>query len=375
MKSLLMTVLLCISVAAFAQKIELSKADEVKIKELTGRMSRLNQDMLNNSAAAFDAISSRLDGVKVESKDFAGDVWAFSFGKIRDRAIGLIPLTATIKEGVGLFKELYAINASQEEKEVRISEAKTTNKMKDMLARIAERRTTVFAINEDEIVSKIKTKYKTGGTAYLTNLESSLVEMNIALQKTIGGVKYQTLIFQFEILQELINGLDKAMKNKEFVVCAMSMNGCDMSGWESSLINKTPNCPTIIRARYEFTGGLKQPFTAAANSILTSFAAAPDVSSRLALSDLDIDFHLRIHPPGCTEDCSLMVPVSRTNRKVTINGNFYWNNCSGRDGIFLYGLDRSNKLYSLIEPIVQRIARGNYIYFDSVFFEDVKVPY
>ncbi len=363
--------LLCFPLFLLAQKVEIPKADETKIKELSGRMSRLNQDMINNAGAAFDAIYSRLDGVKVESKDFAGDVWSFVFGKVRDRVIGFLPMSA----GVNLFKELYAIKASNEEKEMRISEAKSTNKMKDMLAKIAERRTVVFAVNEDEIITKLKEKYKTEGAAYLPKVEESLVEMNTALQKTIGGVKAQTLIFQFEILQELINGLGKSLKNKEFVVCAVRMNGCDMGGWESSLSNKTPNCPNIVRAKYEFVGGLKQQFTAAANAILSSFGAAPEVASRLALSDLDIDFHFRIHPPGCTEDCAVYVPVSRKNRKVTITGNAYWNNCSGRDGMFLYALDNNSKLMALLKPIIERVSKGNYAQFDSVFFEDVKVNY
>ena len=367
--------MLPVSLFAQAKKIEISKEGEAKIKELATRFSKLNQDLLNNSVSAFDAIYSRLDGVKVESKDLEG-YWTFSLNKVLDKTLSYMPLS----EGLSLLKDVYKINSEQSEKDIRIADATATNTMKGILAKIAEQRTATFSVNESAIAAMMREKANKEGIAYLIKVESSLTELNNTVLKMIGGVKTQVLLFQFEILEELINGLRKSYKSKEFVICEVRMTGCDMSGWESSLTNKTATCPTIQRARFVFSGGLSSQFRTAANEILRPLLSTTDIASRLYLSDLDIDFHFRIHPPGLTEDCAVMVPVSRRNRKVTITGNIYWRNCSGRDGMFLYQTDSNSKLKSLVQPIIDRIAKANVVLFGmpgsgEEFFEDTPVKY
>ncbi|MEO6287266.1 MAG: hypothetical protein ABIN80_00095 [Dyadobacter sp.] len=377
---LLLWIITCfVSSRALAQaadpgiEFELEREDALKIRDLSTRVLQLNQDMLNNSASAFDAVFSRLDGVKVESSDFES-VWTFSFTKVFEKVLdSSIPDVPGVSFGVDLLKDIYRLDQARLEKEIRIENALATNRMKEILAQIAERRTTTFSLDRASIEEILLAKFKVDGGTYLTNASEGLKSMEVALQKTHGGVKIQTLIFEFKILEELINGVAKSYKNKEFMMCEVWMTGCDRGGWESSNTTPTPACPIIEKAKYVFTGDMATQFTAAANAVLTPLRVIPDIQSRLLLSDLNVDFHMKIHPPGCTRDCSVMVPVTRKDGKINISSKVGWKGCSGGDGMFLYALDGYGKLKPLTNDIIKQMERARYVVFNEVFYEDVKI--
>lgn len=378
---LLIWIIACVvSLRALAQasdpgiEFEMEREDALKIRGLSTRILQINQDMLNNSASAFDAVFSRLDGVKVESSDFESG-WTFSFTKVFEKVLQntVIDNIPGASFGIDLLKDVYALDQARQEQEVRIENALATNRMKEILAQIAERRTTTFSLNRNGIEDILSAKFKVDGPTYLDNAADGLDKLEAALQKTQGGVKIQTLIFEFKILEELINGVAKSYKNKEFMMYEVWLTGCDQGGWESSYTTATPACPIVEKAKFVFIGDLATQFTAAANAVLTPFRMMPDLQSRLYLSDLDVDFHMKIHPPGCTRACSVMIPVTRKDRKIIIRNKVGWKNCSGGDGLFLFALDGYGKLKPLTNTITQRMERAKNVAFDEVFYEGLKI--
>jgi hypothetical protein len=373
----IITCVVCLRASAQASdpaiEFELEKEDALKIREISTRVLQINQDMINNSSSAFDAVFSRLDGVKVESSDFES-AWTFSFTKVLDKVLQnvVIDNIPGASFGVDLLKDVYALDQARQEKEVRIENALATNRMKEILAQIAERRTTTFSLDRTGIENILLAKFKADGRTYLTNAASGLDQMEAALQKTQGGVKIQTLLFEFKILEELINGVAKSYKNKEFMMCEVWITGCDRGGWESSYTTPTSACPIIEKAKFVFTGDLASQFTAAANAVLIPFRLMPDMQSRLYLPDLDVDFHMKIHPPDCDRDCSIMIPVTRKGGKMYVGSKVGWRDCSSY-GIFLMALDQYSKLKPLTNAIIDRIRPAKNLAFDEIFYEDVKV--
>jgi hypothetical protein len=127
------------------------------------------------------------------------------------------------------------------------------------------------------------------------------------------------------------------------MMCEVWMTGCDRGGWEASYTTPTSACPIIEKAKFIFTGDLASQFTAAANAVLIPFRTMPDMQSRLYLPDLDVDFHMKIHPPDVDRDCSIIVPVTRKGGKMYIGSKVGWRECSSY-GIFLMALDQYSKL-------------------------------
>jgi hypothetical protein len=169
MKTMLfLWILTCfVSLRAVAQaadpaiEFELEKEDALKIREISTRVLQINQDMINNSGSAFDAVFSRLDGVKVESSDFES-AWTFSFTKVLDKVlqnVGYRQHPPALLLVLDLLKDVYALDQARQEKEIRIENALATNRMKE----IAERRTTTFSLDRTGIENILLAKFKVDG--------------------------------------------------------------------------------------------------------------------------------------------------------------------------------------------------------------------
>lgn len=374
---LIILVVLTYNTFSFAQVIgeiefKMTKSDAQSIRDLAAGMLVVQQDMLNNSAAAFDAVFSRLDGVKMDDSQLSTK-WVFSVSKVVVGVLDATEKSLPVPCGPIMdFLESIYDNASDHAKaNAEIRTAQSVNSTKELLAQVAEKRTAIFGKQQSDFERQLIAKFNTEGPSYLRRMEEEIKVLETALARKAGENKMQVLLFEFEILEELINGINQAeFNNRGFLQCEVWMEGCsNVSDWDKSIFeSKINGCPVIKEARYTFQGESGQQFQQAVNQMLAGFRNVP-VAERKTIIDFNTIISYEIYPPGAAYlTCRFIFPVSQQNSVQRMLNDYSWENCGGGDGYYFMAFRQSSKLDNLFNPVVEKVNKARFTNVGQTFF-------
>jgi hypothetical protein len=348
-------------------EFELEETDISLIKSLTQKIQTIQGLLTDHSAAAFDAVYSHMDGIPIDELNQSGKYTFSLFNVAKETLFSYFPTKASIF--IDFMVDLYEINDEKSKHDSEVVYATNVNSLKELFAQIARKRVSIFSKTDPEIAIELLDNFKKEGRSFLRNMQSQTAEYESFLRIHENGVKLQTLYFEFEILEELINGLNnKNYPGKDLFQCEVWLKGCPrITGWTESI---STGCSEIIRARYSFSGGVSQQFASAMNDILKQFANFP-LEMRKMIVDLDVYILYKVYPIGGDySNCSIEVHTIQNNRIQNIIGNnFLWHNCGIENNLVLVEFENNGSLEKRLNLIVKKINTARSIHVGMNFFD------
>ena len=296
--------------------------NEKRIEVLSERILRMNQTMIDNSAAAFDAIDQHLSKVNIDKESFT-DKWYFSLAKVINKVVlGQLVFSSKVSKASTTLLDMFT---GKSESTTKLEEAIEVNSVRDLMESIATKRTKCFPTDQiafENIKKVITIHYKNDGIDFLNELELILKYHENELSKDMksGKGRYFTGLFKLAIAEELINGITQAKKSPEgFLQCIVKTSGCKGTDWKT---NKD-NCLKIAHATYKFNGKMAQQFESMVNKILNDF------ENEITISDFNVQvsYKFYLHESQNStfdESISYIVPSKINHELKPLQSSIYY---------------------------------------------------
>jgi hypothetical protein len=343
--------------------------NEKKIEILSERILRMNQILLDNSAAAFDAIDQHLSKLNIEKASFT-DKWYFSLGKVVNKVIfGQLIFSSRVSKASTTLLDMFT---GKSESTSKMNEAIEVNSIRDLMESIATKRTLCFPTDQialENIKKTITIQYKKEGDNFLNELELMVKFHENELSKDMksGKGRYFTGLFKLAIAEELINGITEARKSPEgFLQCIVKTSGCKGIDWKT---NKN-GCVKISQATYKFKGSMAQQFESMVNKILNDF------ENEITISDFNVPvsykFYLHESQNSTFEESYSYIITSKMNTRL---------NPSKSSIYYYYGDELASKnqptytdFLMVYSQVISKLNRAKFgIRIGEKFYEEQKI--